>query len=150
MNRDVLTILNNLLVFKNPLLSFLMILPVLDWKHVFTTNLSQMQIALVAWIWNFGDGSSSSLQNPCYTYTTPGEYEVALQLSIQVIVLQNLLLETISVDYPPEADFYASPVCFHDSTQFVNLTDTHDIEIAYWEWDFDDPGSGVNNTIKFI
>jgi PKD repeat protein len=30
------------------------------------------------WHWNFGDNSSSTLQHPVYTYTTPGTYTVTL------------------------------------------------------------------------
>ncbi len=31
-----------------------------------------------SWLWNFGDGGSSTLQNPTYTYNTPGKYTVTL------------------------------------------------------------------------
>ncbi len=31
-----------------------------------------------SWLWNFGDGSSSTLQNPIHTYTTSGTYSVSL------------------------------------------------------------------------
>jgi PKD repeat protein len=31
-----------------------------------------------AWSWNFGDGGSSTLQNPSHTYITPGVYTVVL------------------------------------------------------------------------
>jgi len=30
------------------------------------------------WAWNFGDGSSAAVQNPVYTYTTPGIFTVSL------------------------------------------------------------------------
>ena len=30
------------------------------------------------WFWDFGDGTTSTLQNPNHTYTTPGEYSVQL------------------------------------------------------------------------
>jgi PKD repeat protein len=30
------------------------------------------------WQWDFGDGSSSTLQNPVYTYNTPGTFTVTL------------------------------------------------------------------------
>lgn len=31
-----------------------------------------------SWSWNFGDGNTSSLQNPIHTYTAPGDYTVSL------------------------------------------------------------------------
>ncbi len=33
------------------------------------------------WSWNFGDGSTSNLQNPSHTYTTPGNYTVSLTVT---------------------------------------------------------------------
>ena len=34
-----------------------------------------------AWSWNFGDGSTSTAQNPTHTYTAPGTYDVTLTAS---------------------------------------------------------------------
>ena len=34
--------------------------------------------APTSWVWNFGDGSSSTVQNPTHTYTTVGFYTVTL------------------------------------------------------------------------
>lgn len=34
-----------------------------------------------AWLWNFGDGTTSNLQNPTHTYTTPGTYTTTLAAS---------------------------------------------------------------------
>lgn len=34
-----------------------------------------------AWLWSFGDGSTSGVQNPSYLYTTPGTYDVSLLVS---------------------------------------------------------------------
>ena len=31
-----------------------------------------------AWLWNFGDGTTSSSENPVHTYGTPGSYDVTL------------------------------------------------------------------------
>lgn len=36
---------------------------------------------ITSWLWNFGDGATSTLQNPSHTYTVNGEYTVALTVS---------------------------------------------------------------------
>ncbi|MEZ4526985.1 MAG: PKD domain-containing protein [Desulfobacterales bacterium] len=36
---------------------------------------------ITAWFWNFGDGSTSSAQNPTHVYTSPGIYTVSLTVS---------------------------------------------------------------------
>jgi PKD repeat protein len=38
----------------------------------------QSQNAPTSWLWSFGDGGSSTQQNPLYTYTTSGVYDVSL------------------------------------------------------------------------
>ena len=35
--------------------------------------------APTSWLWNFGDGGTSSAQNPSHTYTTAGKYTVSLK-----------------------------------------------------------------------
>ena len=35
----------------------------------------------VSWSWDFGDGGSSGVQNPSYTYRSPGSYNVSLTVS---------------------------------------------------------------------
>lgn len=34
-----------------------------------------------SWLWNFGDGTFSNLQNPSHQYTTPGSYNVSLTVT---------------------------------------------------------------------
>lgn len=36
---------------------------------------------ITAWLWHFGDGSTSTDENPIYTYATPGTYDVTLQVT---------------------------------------------------------------------
>jgi len=35
----------------------------------------------IAWLWTFGDGNTSTDQNPTHTYTTPGNYTVSLEVN---------------------------------------------------------------------
>jgi len=43
---------------------------------VYFTDLSTN--GATSWLWNFGDGNTSNLQNPAHFYTTPGNYTVKL------------------------------------------------------------------------
>ena len=101
---------------------------------------------ITTWIWNFGNGNSSGSQNPCIVYTSPGQYIVTLVVVNSDGCFSEPATDTLNVDYPPEAEFLVNPSCFNDSTSFINVTDTNNIEISYWLWDFGDPASGVNNT----
>ena len=52
---------------------------------------------IVSWNWNFGDGSSSTLQNPSHTYTADGTYTVSLTISDGVTSKTETKLQYIVV-----------------------------------------------------
>ncbi len=47
-----------------------------DWSFANTDNVD----VIVNWKWNFGDGSTSNVQNPAHTYSVPGGYHVVLTI----------------------------------------------------------------------
>jgi len=51
---------------------------VTDCKVPFTVNFTNLSTGDVSWAWRFGDGGSSTQQNPSHTYTTLGNYTVTL------------------------------------------------------------------------
>jgi len=44
-------------------------------------SVPEKQASLTAWSWDFGDGATSTEQNPEHTYTDPGTYTVALTVT---------------------------------------------------------------------
>ncbi|MBZ0243132.1 MAG: PKD domain-containing protein, partial [Bacteroidales bacterium] len=46
-----------------------------------TSTVSPAGSVISAFNWNFGDGSTSTQQNPAHTYSSPGSYEVSLSTS---------------------------------------------------------------------
>lgn len=45
------------------------------------TDTSTPTGAIVAWVWDFGDGGSSTLQNPVHVYAADGIYTVTLTIT---------------------------------------------------------------------
>lgn len=45
------------------------------------TDLSTSSSGILSWYWNFGDGGSSTLQNPVYTFANDGIYAVCLDVT---------------------------------------------------------------------
>ena len=46
-----------------------------------TVNFTDQSCGIItSWSWDFGDGSTSSEQNPSHTYTNPGTYTVSLTI----------------------------------------------------------------------
>ena len=63
--------------------------------------------AITGWNWNFGDGSSSILQNPSHTYTAAGIYSVTL-LSSGADGCNGIKTLTLNIFGPPVVQFVAT------------------------------------------
>ena len=100
---------------------------------------------ITSWQWDFGDGGTSSEQNPQHIYATAGTYTVKLTVSDGTLsdteVKQNYI--TVPAVVGPTAGFSANPTSGTAplTVQFSNqsLQGTH--PIASWQWDFGDGGT---------
>ncbi len=61
-------------------------------------DVSFPQGAANAWNWSFGDGDSSTEQNPSHTYATEGTYEVTFQITTATCSSTIILPVTVSTD----------------------------------------------------
>ncbi len=46
-------------------------------------------LTVTSWLWDFGDGNSSTLQNPSHTYTSIGLYDVSLTVDSDAGIITN-------------------------------------------------------------
>jgi PKD repeat protein len=70
----------------------------------FTDNSTDSDGTINSWAWNFGDGKSSSQQNPAHTFTSPGIFTVTLTVTDDGGATDNTSRSvTVSVP-PPEID----------------------------------------------
>ncbi len=96
------------------------------------------------WFWDFGDGSTSTLQNPSHTYKT-GSYTVKLVAfnangcSDTVIVTNGVRLYA-----NPKADFITSTTvfCLPVTANFQDKSTPSGAPITSWNWSF---GTGIND-----
>lgn len=101
---------------------------------------------LISWIWDFGDGSTSSTRNPIHTYTQDGVYTVQLIVSdlngcSDTLVRQNYIRLS-----HPQAEFIADQLGGCENT-LVNFTDQSigDTTLVGWRWDF---GNGQQSIVQ--
>jgi gliding motility-associated-like protein len=95
---------------------------------------------ITGWIWDFGDGQTSTQQNPFHSYPASGNYDVSL-IATSSIGCHDTLLKTIYVMPVPDAEFTFSNIC---NGSFLHLTDQSTItsgSVNQWEWDFGDSAS---------
>lgn len=88
----------------------------------------------ISWEWDFGDGNTSTLQNPSHNYVDTGSYTVNLVVSGGSGCLDSIEMN-VYVDSIPTADFTYTSVCTNDTTLFI---DNSSINPETYSWDFGD------------
>lgn len=98
-----------------------------------------------SWLWDFGDGTTSTQQSPLHTYTSPGTYTVRLTVdngSCTSTTTQQVLIiderATIGANVPT--------VCAGRSIDFTitNAATINNNLVRFYRWDF---GDGTTRTI---
>ena len=101
---------------------------------------------VVKYIWNFGDGNTSTEEKPHYTYTKTGTYTVTLTVITASGCSDTLkMVDAVKVGIAPKPFFVAAPVntCARIS---VSFTDSSQGVITNWLWKFGDGGeSNIKN-----
>jgi PKD repeat protein len=97
----------------------------------------------VSWLWDFGDGSYSTVQNPCHYYATPGYHSVSLTITTADGCTYTTMQSNTVYFAPfganfygiPQGNSYPLPVDF-----FANSTGA-----TGWYWEF---GDGNTSTLE--
>jgi len=72
-------------------------------------------------LWDFGDNTNSTQQNPVKDYMSFGTYEVEL-IVVSALGCSDTLTQTVQSFEQPIANFAVNAVCFGEETVFENLT----------------------------
>lgn len=113
-------------------------------KAPFTVQFTDLTPGASEWLWDFGDGGTSTLQNPSHTYTAEGGYSVSLTVTTAAGCSSTftkpsyitIAPTSISLNVPQGGcvPFSYSPDAF---------ISTQDPIVAY-AWDFGEPGATSN------
>ncbi len=103
-----------------------------------------------SYIWNFGDGNTSTLQNPTHTYLNNGVYTVSMSAINDCGT--NVTQQTVTIALPPVAGFSASnsTICSGQSVTFQN-TPTYNPTSYLWTFEGGTPATSMeaNPTVLF-
>ncbi|XZF13264.1 PKD domain-containing protein [Chitinophagaceae bacterium MMS25-I14] len=100
---------------------------------------------ITGYTWLFGDGGTSSQQNPSYSYNTPGTYSVSLVVSNNGC-LDTLTRTNLIVVRPPKAKFTFSVNCVtRKSVTFTNISDS--AQTSFWDFGDGTTSSATNPPI---
>jgi len=93
------------------------------------------------WKWSFGDGNTSTSQNPFNTFTTVGPYDVKLVVTSS-LGCKDSIITSILINTPPVANFvFEGTLSVDDPVQF---TDASSIDVVNWKWDFGDGNTSTD------
>jgi PKD repeat protein len=93
-----------------------------------------------SWLWDFGDGTTSTLQNPTHTYGTEGTFQVCLTATNQCG--SNTTCSPITISCPNPVSNWT----FSAANETLTFTDVSTNTPTTWAWDFGDGGtSNVQN-----
>ena len=120
--------------------------------HTYTANLTDLVPGSLRWRISTAssgilDSSTSDIYS--YTYPAPGYYHLFLSGLLNGFPYDANICghyQRVLVKIPAVADFAFNGACTGEMIEFEDLsTFLPDESIVSWTWNFDDPGSGLNN-----
>jgi len=115
----------------------------------FTDQSTAGSSAITSWAWNFGDGGTSTAEDPSHTYDADGTYTVALTVTSadgsDTETKAGMITVGAVVEAPPTANFTALPTSGTAplTVQFTDASAPGSSAITDWAWDF---GDGATST----
>ncbi len=104
--------------------------------------------SIVKWFWNFGDGTTDTIQNPPpHNYAQPGIYNVTLNILGNDGCISDTFKQQVTVGSYPVANFDYSPkpACTNNEIKFTDATTLQVGTKEKWFWDF---GNGETSTLQ--
>lgn len=125
--------------------------PKTDLTYKFTDLSSK---GAVKWLWKFGDGKTSALQNPTHKYAKEGKYTVILSVTFSNgdVLVRNKTITVSKADIVPPSDVSVSlKGGSYSETQKVALSASDDRGVVsiYYTTDGSNPRTSVNRKLYF-
>ncbi len=99
----------------------------------FTDQSVVQDASLVAWEWDFGDGTTASERNPQHLYGQTGDFTVQLKAYSQYGCVDSLST-TLTVIQGPEVDFSWDKACASEATSFTDQSNTFGMPVTDYTW----------------
>ncbi len=103
----------------------------------FTDNSTYPSGSIISWAWTFGDGGTSTLQNPTHIYALAGSYQVTLVVESSLFTY-GTVIKTVNISNKPIVQFTASNLtgCAPLATTFSDASTT--AAGSSYHWNFGD------------
>jgi len=133
-----------------PIVSFSMpgaCLPSADARFTNLSTIKDGTAASLTYLWNFGDGGSSTVKDAQHTYTTEGPFNVNLKVTSSNGCSKDSTIVFSNIYPQPTAGYSFVPVkiCVTDSLRFTDTSSAKNNSVAQWWWNF---GDGQTTSVK--
>lgn len=105
--------------------------------------------SIVKWFWDFGDGTTDSVENPAaHIYPQPGIYNVKLNILGNNGCLSDTFHQQVVAGSIPVADFAFkdAPFCDNRAVTMSNLSTVEFGTINEWNWSVDGSAEGAHDS----
>ncbi len=103
---------------------------------------------LTSWLWDFGDGTNTTVMNPTHQYNASGPYTIIYYYTDDNGCSDSVTRQVTVFDIP-DVDFTISMTNACVNTQ-VGFVGTSNSIIVLWEWDFGDGQTGVGQNTSHV
>ncbi|MGE0637712.1 MAG: PKD domain-containing protein, partial [Bacteroidia bacterium] len=116
-----------------------------------TVNFTESSTDAVAWYWDFGDGSTTTEQNPTHIYTVQGTYDVSLTITdlngcSDTLINLDMVVVTGSI---PDFEITSTAGCDSLAVTFNDISSPPG-SVLTWNWDFGDGGTSTQQNPTHI
>lgn len=110
----------------------------------FTDTSTTNEAMIDAWLWDFGDGITSTVQNPDHTYVSAGTYVANLTITnISHSLISTKLMDITVISSVVVANFSANATTGYPNDYFQFSDLTSDTPLT-WAWDFGDGNTSTD------
>jgi len=109
-----------------------------DEVHISDTS-SDLDGTITSWSWDFGDGTTATLQSPTHIFAQKGEIQITLTVTDNDGAENSITHTIVVINLPPTANFECTPNPRTDiDIEFTDESiDPENMPLS-WFWDFDD------------
>lgn len=98
--------------------------------------------SVIKWLWNFGDGTSDTVQHPVHTYPGNGTY-IASLIATSAGGCADTAYKNVMINNLPQASFSVPPVCETQAAAFTDNSTAPNSGITSWHWSFGDGDTSI-------
>lgn len=97
-----------------------------------------------SWLWDFGDGTTSTEVNPKHVYIKAGQFSVSLILGSTAGCISDAYVQVVNIYEQKEPLWQTAAVlCLNEGVQFEDKTIYSSQDKVTWLWDFGDQQSST-------